>query len=85
MYLQLSQDIILCSSDILGIFDMDNSTIAKSTRDFLYLAEREGRVITVSTELPKSFVVCETSEQCVIYLSQLTPITLYKRFNAAIC
>lgn len=60
MYLFLGGDISVREDSIIGVFDMDNTTVAASTRKFLSRAQKEGRVVTVSYELPKSF--CLTSE-----------------------
>ncbi len=80
MYLHLGQDALVRACDIVGIFDMDNTTVAKGTRRLLNRAEREGRVVSVTGDLPKSFVVCgQSSRDCKIYLSQISPATLKKR------
>ena len=52
MYLHLGQDTIVNQRDIVGVFDMDNSTISRHTRSFLSKAQKEGRVVNVSMELP---------------------------------
>ena len=59
MYLFLGQETVVPLREIVGIFDMENTTVSKSTRDFLTEAEQQGEVVTVSDELPKSFVVCD--------------------------
>lgn len=79
MYLHLGNDIIVKKSDIVGIFDLDASTVSKTTRDFLSKAEKSGKVTNVSSELPKSFVVCKEKKGEKIYICQLSPITLIKR------
>lgn len=79
MYLHLGQDTIIRECDIIGIFDMDNTTTGKKTRDFLARLEKQGRVRTVSFELPKSFVLCVENGEQVVYLSQLSTSTLLKR------
>ena len=62
MYLFLGQETVVPLREIVGIFDMENTTVSKSTRDFLTEAEQQGEVVTVSDELPKSFVVCESEQ-----------------------
>ncbi len=80
MYLHLGADTVIKSGDIVGIFDTDNTTLSKSTREFLSRAEKEGRVISITYELPKSFVVCKDKQgQHTVYLSQLSAATLKKR------
>ena len=81
MYLHLGQEVVVRHRDIIGVFDMDNTTISPHTRDFLRQAENDGRVTYVSMELPKSFTVCapkgEKGDQ--VYISQIAPSTLRKR------
>ena len=43
MYLHLGQDTIVNERDIVGVFDLDNSTVSRHTRDFLSKAQKEGR------------------------------------------
>ena len=83
MYLFLGQETVVPLREIVGIFDMDNTTISKSTRTFLAEAEQRGEVVTVSDELPKSFVVCESEKNGrTVYISQISCATLLKRAEA---
>ena len=79
MYLHLGGDTTVRTDEIVGIFDLDNSTLSYKTRDFLARAEKEGRVFNVSAELPKSFVLCRKKDKYMIYICQLSPLTLIRR------
>lgn len=79
MYLHLGQTTVVATASILGVFDLDNSTVSKHTRAFLTRAQKEGRVRNVSMELPKSFVVCMERGGLTVYLSQIAPSTLLRR------
>jgi len=79
MYLHLGQNVIVPEADVIGIFDLDNTTGAHITRFFLNEAEKAGRVTAVSEELPKSFILCGKNKDFVVYLSQLSSQTLLKR------
>lgn len=80
MYLHLGQSTVITFDEIIGIFDLDNTTVAKKTRDYLSKAQKEGRVVEVSNELPKSFIVCrDKTDKIIIYLSQISTSTLLKR------
>ena len=83
MYLYLGQETVVKSDEIIGIFDMDNTTQSKITRDYLSAAEKSGDVINVTWELPKSFVVCSKKgkKENRVYVSQLASSTLEKRSN----
>ena len=83
MLLHLGNEVSVHSKDIVGIFDIEGSSVSKITRDFLNNAEKRGKKIVYCTyELPKSFVVTlddELTER--IYISQLACSTLLKRFK----
>lgn len=80
MYLHLGQSVVVPFRDVVGIFDMDNSTSSHLTRKFLERAEKEGRVVDVSGDLPKSFALCRSGDgPAMVYLSQLSTATLLKR------
>lgn len=80
MILHIGRDRVVRSRDLIGVFDMDNTTIGQDTRRFLADAEKGGRIVNVTDELPRSFVVCvEADGSETVYLSQLAPSTLKKR------
>lgn len=80
MFLHLGQNTVIHQDDIIGIFDLDNTTVSKKTRDFLVKKEKEGRVVNVSYELPKSFVLCENkNKEITVYITQISTSTLIKR------
>ena len=79
MYLQLGQDTVIRTENIIGIFDLDNTTVQKGTRDFLGVAEKNGETQYVSYDLPKSFVVTEKRGKRKIYITHLATNTLFKR------
>lgn len=87
MYIHLGKDVIIKVKDIIGIFDIENSSISKNTKQFLKNAEKTQTVFNVSYELPKSFIVCSFQKKQVVYISQISPTTLKKRmmFNNKIC
>ena len=59
MYLHLGQNEVIAEHRIIGIFDLDKCSTSKRTRDYLSAAEREGVVLDISGDLPKSFVICD--------------------------
>lgn len=80
MYLHLGQDTVIKMDEIVGIFNMETSTISKTTRNYLAQAEKAGKVVNVSMELPKSFVLCRDSQNReTVYISQISSSTLLKR------
>ena len=77
MFLHLGQDTDITHENVIGIFDMDTSTVNKATRDYLNKAEKEKKIVYVNYDLPKSFVVTDDK----IYVSPINTSTLNKRAN----
>ena len=81
MYLHLGSGALVEKKNIVGIFDLDNASQSHLTRKYLNLADKNGQVINVAEDIPKSFVVCCDGEEIKIYLSQMSTQTLLKRNN----
>ena len=56
MYLSIGNDMAVRERSVIGIFDLDNTTTSKRTREFLNTAEKEGQVVPCD-DLPKSFII----------------------------
>ena len=83
MYLNIGASVVIPQDDILGIFDLDNTTWSRHTRAFLAQAEKQGRVKSAGDDLPKSFLLCKDKQGAVtVYLSQLSPATLVRRLES---
>ena len=80
MYLSIGNDMAVRDSSIIGIFDMDNTTTSKRTREFLEKNEQEGQVVPCD-DLPKSFVLTAEYGMDRIYLTSLGSATLEKRLK----
>ena len=80
MYLSIGNDMAVRDSSILGIFDLDNTSTSRRTRDFLENAEKEGQVVPCD-DLPKSFVLTSEYGFTRVYLTALSSGTLEKRLK----
>ncbi len=82
MFVHIGHETVVIDSEIIGIFDMDNTTVMKSSVDFLNKAEKKGMVRNVAPyELPKSYVVCKEPNGVIIYISPISVGTILKRIN----
>ena len=79
MYLHLGSGAVVRRADIIGIFDLDNTSQSHITRKYLAAAEKSGQVINVAEDIPKSFVICNDGKNTKVYLSQMATQTLFKR------
>ena len=80
MYLSIGNDMAVRERSVIGIFDLDNTTTSKRTREFLAQAEKEGQVVPCD-DLPKAFVVTAEYGLDRVYLTSLSSSTLEKRMK----
>ena len=80
MYLNIGNDMAVRDKSIIGIFDMDNTSTSKRTREFLARAEKEGQVVPCD-DLPKSFGLTAEYGLNRIFLTSLGSATLEKRLK----
>ena len=80
MYLHVGQNTVIRTGEIIGIFDMETSTLSQTMRQVLARAEKEGKVVNVSMEMPKSFLLCQNEKgEMTCYITQISTATLLKR------
>ena len=79
MYLHIGNNYSVDVRDIVGIFDIENTTVEKCTKLLLERAEKEKKCIYTTYEMPKSFIVTMNEGRERVYISQLSAATLRKR------
>lgn len=79
MYVHVGGDYLVRAENIIGIFDIDNTSISKITREFFKTSEKNSNVINVSMDLPRSFILENNN---TVYISPISASTLQKRINA---
>lgn len=79
MFLHIGGEYVVLTKNIIAIMDMETTTVSKSTKEFLTVAEEEGFVESISDEIPKSFIITEVDKKSKIFLSPISSITLQKR------
>ena len=79
MVLHLGQEVVVHGEEIIGIFDLEKATVSKRTKEYLNHVTKRGNVVTVSYEMPKSFVVTARDGKETTYISQISSATLLRR------
>ncbi len=77
MYLHLGQGTVVPFADIIGVFDLDNATYQKKTRDTLEILEERGELHPLGQRLPVSLVVTDKAA----YLSPIPSAMLCRRIG----
>lgn len=76
MYLHLGNNRNVRKRDIVGIFDADSATVTLSAKRFLSHAQKQGKLISVTYDIPKSFVVMRDG---TVYMCQISSSSLKGR------
>lgn len=81
-YIHLGGNISALKNDIIGIFDLEKTTVEKSVNEFLSNAQRKGNVYYCSLDMPKSFILSGIfGENITVYVSNVAVNTLKKRIR----
>lgn len=85
LFLQLEGGESVVSEDVIGIFDMESSTSGTATetatRDFLAKKQKEMRVVSLASDLPRSFTVVREAYGSRVYVSGLSAETIVRRMK----
>ncbi len=81
MYIHLGSDSVVRADDIIGIFDIENTSVGKITKDYLSAAGKRKSAAYVSYDMPKSFIITTRDGRERVYISPISPATLIKRSN----
>ena len=80
MYLSIGNDMAVRDRSVIGIFDLDNTTTSRRTREFLERAEKNGEVVPCD-DLPKSFLLTAEYGLARVYLTTYSTATLEKHME----
>lgn len=75
MFLFLGGDITVRSSDVIGIFDIEECSVSRITADYLNACQKKSQIVNISEDMPKSFIVTENNT----YISNVSNNTIRGR------
>ena len=81
-FLHLEGGESLVAEDVVGIFDMDQATGEEATREFLKESQKQMQVVSLASDLPRSFVLVREVYNDRVYISGLSTETVVKRSNS---
>ena len=80
MYLHIGNGVSIKKENIIGIFDLDTSTVSKITKKYINKKQKEGCVEYADTDLPRSFIICkEKGKEEKVVLSRISSTGLKER------
>ena len=79
MFLHVGNNKNIRIKNVIGIFDMDNTTVSAITRKYLTGKQKQGLVESAMEEIPKSFILYREGDEYKICFSQLSTAALMGR------
>ena len=79
MYIHLGSDTVVRDSDIIGVFDIENTSVSRITKDYLAASGKRRSAVSVSYEMPKSFIIATVDGREKVYISNVSSATIMKR------
>ena len=62
MYLHIGNGITIKKKNVIGIFDLDSSTVSSITKKYINKNEKEGNIVYGDSDLPRTFILHEEGE-----------------------
>lgn len=83
MYAHIGGDFMLRTRDLIGVFNIEQTTVSNDTREYLKSAAANGCEISCTDDLPRSFIVSFNRENLdeKVYITRLSTSTIEKRLN----
>ena len=79
MFLHIGEGKVISKKDIIGIFDLETTSISKKTREFLRINEKKGNLEYISAEIPKTYIITDSKLKKKVLVTQISSQTLQKR------
>ena len=79
MYFHIGNGVTVKKDDVIGVFDLDTSTVSSITRKYINKNEKEGKLSYSDSDLPRTFILIEEKGEYKIKLSRISPTGLNER------
>ncbi len=82
MFLHIGNGVSIRKKDIVGIFDLDTSTVSRITKDFIN--KNNSKITYTDSDLPRAFILTESGGESGIRLSRISTLGLKQRADSEI-
>ena len=79
MFLHIGEGKVISKKEIIGIFDLETTSISKKTREFLRINEKKGNLEYISAEIPKTYIITDSKLKKKVLVTQISSQTLQRR------
>ena len=81
MYIHIGAEHMIRSKDLIGVFNIERTTVSSYTREYLSMAALRNSEVSCTNDLPRSFVVTFAADDLSekVYISRVSPATIAGR------
>ena len=79
MYLHIGNGKSVRNKDVIGIFDLDTSTVSSLTKKFINKMQKENAVEYEDSDIPRSFILTDENKKIKVRLSRISTVGLRLR------
>ena len=79
MFLHIGEGKVISKKNIIGIFDLENTSVSKKTREFLRINEKKGNTEYIGYEIPKTYILEDRKNGEKVVFTNISTQTLQKR------
>ena len=72
MYFHIGNGATVKKSDVIGVFDLDTSTVSAITRKFINEKEKKGKLSYSDSDLPRTFILLDENGEYKVKLSRIS-------------
>ncbi len=81
MFVHIGKNLSINEKEIIGIFDMESSTVSTETRNFLKNMQDDMKTVSLCDDIPKTFVLCDNEMTDTVYITQISAKSTLNRMN----
>jgi hypothetical protein len=84
MYLHIGNEKVITGENVIGVFDIEATTVSRDTKEFLNGAAKRRCDVSCTDDIPRSFIVAFDRKNLdeKVYVSRLSPKTIRSRFES---
>lgn len=79
MFVNIGANTIIKKRDVIAVFDIETTTGAETTREFLRKSNKRSEIVTLTEELPRSMVVCNSRNGISLYVTDVSSAAIKRR------
>ena len=81
MFVHIGKNLSVNEKEIIGIFDMESSTVSTDTRLFLKNMQDNMKTVSLCDDIPKTFVLCDNEMTDTVYITQISAKSTLNRLS----